>query len=133
MSDGTVLHEIQSLERQLDRLVPSLEKFNQRISTVEADVRNIVDRLNSLGCTENLKTLNDLKARVGKEGVVLQKDIEAIEKDIGDLGRIMDAIQKEEKAEKKTTEGRAWSVFSQFIGALFGAAAGYFAAKYGTK
>jgi len=129
MSEGTVLHEIQSLEKQLSRLMPTLEKFNSRISTIEADVRNIEKRLNSLKCDENQATLSDLNTEL-KTGILgLKKDIEALEKDVGDLDKATDAIQTDRKNEGRTSGNRIWGLVEKVIGIIVAAFIAWLALK----
>jgi len=123
MADGTVLHEIQSLEKQLDRLIPSIEALNTRITTVEADVRNVVGRINSFKCNENLEKLNQLRLRIETAITGLKKDIDAISKDVVELDDTTEGIQTDKKESERIFARRVWSLLERFLSPILAAAA----------
>ena len=129
-NDNTVLHEIQSLEKQLDRLVPTLETFNSRISTIEADVKNLTGWLKNLKCASNEKKIQEIEVELKTKTITLQKDIESLLKDVSELTDASHSSQKESneeiKAENKALYSRLWTIAEKIIGPLIGGALVYY-------
>ena len=107
--NGTVLHEIQMLERQLDRLLPSLESFNSRISKLETEAINIKEKIRDLrGHDEDFYACRD---KSGKKLVEITKDIEQLQKDSMELSSAIDSINDDEKNSRKIWSQRLWKAF----------------------
>jgi len=115
---GTVLHEIQSLERQLDRLLPTIEKYNQRISTIEADIRNIRERLDKLHCGEYGADIHQLKI-----------DLAILQRDLDELDKETDGIQKDRMKTQSVWSGRLWGIFEKLLVAAIGGGVGFLVAQ----
>jgi chromosome segregation ATPase len=112
---GTVLHEIQSLEKQLDRLVPTIETLNTRLSAIEADVKNLKERIDALKCGDNAEKLNTLQTKLETTTVGLKKDLQALAKDIDALDEATDDIKSNKKEEDKVKSNRVWSIVEKFL------------------
>jgi predicted RNase H-like nuclease (RuvC/YqgF family) len=125
--EGTVLHEIQMLERQLDRLMPSLEKLNTRISAMEADVQNLKDKIKEL--REHDTELYDNRNSTGKKIVSIEKDVEQVEEDVAALAEALEGLNSEAKKDRRVWAGRIWHLFELVFAALIGGLVTFYVAK----
>lgn len=114
--DGTVLHELQMLEKQLDRLTPSLEKFNTRVSSMEADVRNIREKIKEL--RDHDSDFYKFKEEANPKFTSIEKDIEALQKDMTELEEAISDIKGESNKSKKVWDGRLWKLFEILFAAF---------------
>lgn len=131
VENGTVLHEIQSLERHLDRLIPSLDMLNTRISAMEANVSNLSDMMGKLKCEKMLAQINEIRRKFDVAMAEVNNDIESINKSIALIEKDVGDIEDEDKAEKKVVVNRTWSIIEKVATAIIGGVGAYIAMKLG--
>jgi chromosome segregation ATPase len=129
--EGTVLHELQMLERQLDRLLPSLEQLNSRISRLEADVTNIKEQCKEHHLNNNSEKIAVLKTELSGKLAILEKDIQAADTSLTtfkeDFKTFKTGLETAQVETKKSWASKAWDLLQLIIAAALGAlASAYF-------